>query len=479
MKPCQSDSSLRWYAQLLLLLLLLPIAKLSFAEVVIAGQTIGKSKWNDSRRLPSAKYNLEENAHALYQQGPVLKISGPILGNIKGDAELFYDESATLVAAKCSTDNPTELLNKLARKSGASLGKDNIYTQRDLRLRIEKDAGRDIVYISSPSFDAAFPKPLPEGSQTDWKKVALWSLAASAGALAASIIWKRRLKIWARRETIADYVVGLAVVGTFLIAVKSIDWSASWLIFGECMLGYSLIVTWALRTVRLSGWLPRRPLVEILWALPSTPILLVPTVIRNMLKAARYAGLVLFFAELFGLVYYFLKPGLPIALVLLPLAGLFAGGVVRLYCATFDIVNKKAPSIVSAVAALVLWPLTLAVFLLIFCYQSVCNLIGSFLFLLIPAVILYISGVLFQSEWVKFASILLPFSGIIPGVAGLLATGLAPTGYGSQGSGSPTFDSLGSQGWDINPANGMPMFGGIGGFDVFGNTFGNNFNDPF
>lgn len=49
---------------------------------------------------------------------------------------------------------------------------------------------------------------------------------------------------------------------------------------------------------------------------------------------------------------------------------------------------------------------------------------------------------------------------------------------GCDDSNSPTSigGSLGTSGWDegcsINPANGMPMVGGFGGFDVAGNPYG-------
>jgi hypothetical protein len=64
------------------------------------------------------------------------------------------------------------------------------------------------------------------------------------------------------------------------------------------------------------------------------------------------------------------------------------------------------------------------------------------------------------------------------GAAGVMSTNVSGMDFDSQGGfggGSTGFDL---DSFSVNPANGLPMMGGMGGFDIHGNTFGTDFNDP-
>lgn len=68
--------------------------------------------------------------------------------------------------------------------------------------------------------------------------------------------------------------------------------------------------------------------------------------------------------------------------------------------------------------------------------------------------------------------------------AAFVGTGIASVGHAaSAGSHSPMPDygdhSGLSGGFDINPANGLPMVGGMGGVDVGGNAYGTDYNNQF
>lgn len=261
-----------------------------------------------------------------------------------------------------------------------------------------------------------------------------------------------------------------------------------------------LILTWALRTVRLSGWLPKKPFVDLLWSFPAMPVLLLPVVVRNAVKSAHYAGLVLFFAQLFGLAYYYLRPDLMMSLKLLPYAGLLSAGVVRLYCVTFErfVKNDNKP-VAAVIYTIITWPFFLVRETFVFALNVVQGFLTALLSLLIPIVVLIALGSIFEPiSWLILVAFCLPFLAIIPAVVGTFAGSVVPTGYSSMEFGIDNFnpatglpmmgsvDSAGNlygtsfnSGFNINPANGQLMIGGFGGVDTFGNSYGSNMNDPW
>lgn len=484
-----------------IVLFLLLFAQLSTAQVIVAGQMFGKSKWNERGRINSAQYKVEESFPTPYKRGPVLRLEGSLSGKFHGTAEFFYDKDDTLVAARVFTKNPDSLLNTLAKSSKAKRDANDVFAVRDLRLRVEADAGQRFIKISSRAFDAAFASVAPVDTSAGINRAASAprAIACLSALLAIAVTVAFRRKLWERRESVADYLVGLLAASANLCrvlhAAPEICRGFGSEMLGLHLIGYALIVAWALRTVRRSGWLPRKPLVELLWSVPLTPVLLLPVIVRNTVKSFHYAGLVVLFMQLFGLAYYYFHPGLQMSLGLLPVAGLLGAGVVRLYCGTFGFFAKMDYDAATAAAlAVFLWPAALTVGVMMFAFRAIRSFFASVLQLLIPAIILGVLGSAFDLLWLEAIGFALPFLGILPGAAGLLAAGTIPTGYSNLDFGAADFNpatglpmigafdtagnAFGFGGIDFNPANGMPMIGGIGGLDSFGNPFGSNMNDP-
>jgi len=482
----------------LLVLCLLLFTQLTLAGVMVAGQELGKSTWNDRTRLKPAQYKVEEGVVTPYKLGPVLRLEGPLSGKVRGTAEFFYDKSGTLVAARLFTKAPEKLLKRLAKTSAAKREADNVFTLGDLHLRVEEGTGQRFIQISSRAFDESFSSTQSVSSKprTIWLIIA-WAIACLLAFLLLGVVWRFRMTLWVYRESLADYFVGMAIVSGILYFIPETRLGFRSLVLDAYyLMGYGLILTWALRTVRLSAWLPRKPLVELLWALPTTPLLLLPVIVRNMVKSLHYSGLVILFAQLFGLAYFYLHPDFVMSFMLLPVVGLFGGGIVRLYCITLQLFEKKHwhPAI-SVGVTLVTWPVILAVGILMFSLQSILGFFSFLRFMLLPTIIIIILSSVFQIEWLGAVGIVLPFLGFLSGVAGALIAGMVPTGYSNldfsaaninPATGLPMvggFDSAGNafgfSGFDFNPANGMPMIGGLGGIDSFGNPFGSNMNDTW
>lgn len=489
----------------LILTTLFLFSQLSWAGVVVAGQEIGKATWADHTRLPTKQFKVLEKKDASLHGYRILWIEGQLVGTLKGSAELIYDAGGTLVGiVRIASPKPEAMLKQLAKASRARRLADQRYVSGDLSLRMVAGAAGDgagLLYISSAALDAqlaaasveaAGSKPVP-----GWK-VALWLVGGAAGLVMlwvfGKLIWRHRLKFWNARAFIADYLLAFAVVGVIMHGLPAARFGYANLIFGVYFLGYSLVLVWALRTVRYSGWLPRKPVVELLWALPATPVLLLPVVVRNTFRSAHYAGMVLFFGQLLALAYYFFRPGLVGAMLLLVLCGLFGGGVARVYCAVFKWLNRKGRHpLASAAMTLVLWPLYPVVGGIYLLWTMLVGGLVVALYMLIPALLVWLLAAAAGLEWLKIVAASLPFIGLLPPVAGLFAMGVMPTGYSAYdftassfnpSTGLPEMGGFGANGFDmggfdINPANGMQMFGGIGGIDVFGNHYGFNDHDPW
>lgn len=478
--------------------------------MVVAGQEIGRARWEDRTSLSAKKFKVLEKSNGGLQGGRVLWIEGPLAGTLKGSAELIYDADGTLVGVvRMAASKPEAMLKQLAKASRARRLADNRYAAGDLSLRLVAgaadvaDGPPSLLYITSSALDAQLAAASAEAASTGataWWQVALWLVAGAAGLavlwVLGKAIWRHRMKFWQARALIADYLLAFAVVGAIMHGFPDARLGYINLVFGVYFVGYSFVLVWALRTVRHSGWLPRKPVVELLWVLPATPLLLMPVVLRNMFRSAHYAGMVLFFGQLLALTYYCFRPGLAVSLFLLALFALLGGGVARLYCEVFRRVSRAGRHpFASAALTLIVWP----VFLVVGCiYLLWSMLVGGLvvaLYMLIPALLVWLLAAMTGLEWMKTVAACLPFVGLLPGVAGLFAMGVMPTGYSGHdfsassfdtSTGLPTMggfgmggDAFGMGGFDINPANGMQMLGGIGGVDVFGNSFGFNSNDPW
>ena len=244
---------------------------------------------------------------------------------------------------------------------------------------------------------------------------------------------------------------------------------AGYAIYG---IGCWLVVKWAVRTVRLSSWVPHRHAGHSLLAIAAAPILLVPAVVVNAFQSAFYFGLTLFVCQLLGLLGYFYLGWKVVALV--PIAMFFAGGIVRLYAYCYSVIDDMDyPAGVIAVLSNLLWPLFLAWMLLQLVWYALGALLSGFWLILLGGFIGLFLGS--GTGGMLFGAVV----ALIPLAFNVGAAGVAPTDVSGMDFGSPG----GSTGFDfdsfsVNPANGLPMMGGMGGFDIHGNTFGTDFNDP-
>lgn len=456
----------------------------------MAGQEIGKAKWSDRTLLSAKKFKVAENTETTFKDGNVLRVEGPLSGKLAGSAELFYDAQGLLAGARIVSPQPQEMLKRLAQASRARHDGGNRYTSGKLHLRIVQADGKDLVYVTSEAVDSQL-RASQASAPASWWTVVLWLAAGAAGVVLLRALvkftWRRRLKIWNARAFIADYLAAFAIMGALAYASPQARLGLEKVALGGYLLGYSLLLVWALRTVRHSGWLPRKPVLELLWAIPATPVLLAPVMLRNACKSAHYAGMTLFFAQILALVYFGLRPGLAGILLLLALTGLLGAGIARLYCATYDHFDRRHP-VLRILLTLLLWPVFLAVFCVYVLFQIIVGALIVALYMLIPALLVWLVGAGTHTEWLQTVATCLPFLGLVPGVFNIFAMGMMPTGYSGMdftaesfnpSTGLPMmggFDTAGNGygmgGFDINPANGMLMVGGIGGFDTFGNSYG-------
>lgn len=484
------SSFLQWS----LLTVLLAFSQLACAAVVVAGQEIGKARWSDRTLLSAKKFKVAENTEATFKDGNVLRVEGPLSGKLAGSAELFYDAQGLLAGARIVSPQPQEMLKRLAQASRARHDGGNRYTSGKLNLRIVQADGKDLVYVTSEAVDSQLRTSQASASASapaSWWVIGLWLVAGAAGVVLLRALvrfsWRRRLKIWNARAFIADYLAAFAIMGALAYAYPQARLGLEKVALGGYLLGYGLLLVWALRTVRHSGWLPRKPVLELLWAIPATPVLLAPVILRNAYKSMHYAGMTLFFVQILALVYFGLRPGLAGILLLLALTGLLGAGIARLYCATHDHFDRRHP-VLRILLTLLLWPVFLTVFCVYVLFQIIVGALIVALYMLIPALLVWLVGAGTHTEWLQTVAACLPFLGLVPGVFNIFAMGMMPTGYSGMDFNAESFNpstglpmmggfdtagnGYGMGGFDINPANGMLMVGGIGGFDTFGNSYG-------
>ena len=482
------------FLQSLLLPVLLAFSQLAWAGVVVAGQEIGKATWADRTLLATKKFKVAEDTESPLKQGKVLRVEGPLSGKLAGSAELFYDAQGTLAGARITSAQPRDMLKRLAQTSRAHQDGASRYTSGALHLRIVQTDRADLVYVTSPALDAqlaASQARKTASGPASWWNMGLWLVPGAACMMLLQAVvrfaWRRRLKIWDARAFIADYLAAFAITGAVAYAYPEAKLGLQKVALGAYLLGYGLLLVWALRTVRHSGWLPRKPVLELLWAIPATPVLLVPVIVRNACKSVHYAGMTLFFAQIFALVYVGWQPGLAGILLVLALTGLFGAGLARLYCASWERFDRRH-SAVRILLTLLLWPVFLAVFCVYMVFRTIVGALFIALYMAIPAILVWLVGAMTETQWLQTVAGCMPFLGLVPGVFNVFAMGITPTGYSGMDFNAESFNpatglpmmggfdtagnGYGMGGFDINPANGMLMVGGIGGFDTFGNSFG-------
>ncbi len=227
-----------------------------------------------------------------------------------------------------------------------------------------------------------------------------------------------------------------------------------------------------------------------LLALVLCPLLCLPTIVRKARLSFEYTGLVFFHAEIFGLGYYLL-PNVSTS-TLVAWTSAFSGLGVRLFFQTNQYWSEYCNKRVAMFLSYFFWPFTAALNILYIALLSLAQLLNYWWVILMGT----IAGMYFSHA--AMGAALAAGIVLLPQLLGVTVYSLLPTGFGNAGYGNTlggyltednlhirgfdnTFDtgfSAGSVMFDINPANGQPMMGGFGGADIYGNTYGTNFNDP-
>ena len=239
--------------------------------------------------------------------------------------------------------------------------------------------------------------------------------------------------------------------------------------------GCWLIARWAVRTVRLSSWFPKEHAGHGLLATVTSPLLILPAVVVNAFQSAFYLGLTLFVCQILGLLAYFYM-GWKV-LLLIPVGMLVAGGIVRLYAYFYGCFGDSEVSLINVVLSNLLWPVLTAWLLLkLMLYAIVSIFSGFWLIILFGIIGLFLGsgagGMLFGAV---VALLPLVFS---VGAAGVMPTDISGMEMSDLGGFDGGYNAIDFDSFSVNPVNGMPMIGGMGGVDVYGNPFGTDFNDP-
>lgn len=419
----------------LLACIALCLPRMALADVVVAGQTIGKSTWDDGRRIDTKRFEVRPESSTAYTDGPVLTVQGRILARTQGRAELFYDARGTLAAARLHTNAPEKALRALARRSAAREQDPESFVLGDLRLRVESEGEQRFVQVSTPAFDAALKKAAaPGGGLLDRiEKLAAngWLLAAAAGLVLAPVVWllmSARAWIWERRCDVLDHAIALCVTVAAYRAFPQ-AWLAPWWAQPVQWAGYWIIATWSLRTVRVCGWLPREPGIEYVWALPATPVLLVPAVLRNAAKSPHVAGILVLFAALVGGALYQAEGDVGTSLVWLGVIGFVGNGVVHVYRQSVDSSAQQEWSARRrAVMGVITWPVTALCLLMVGAWEGIKLFFGVLVAMLLPAVACLAAGVVFDLQWLTWIGLCLPFAGLVPAAGVLVAFLVLPLG---------------------------------------------------
>ncbi len=248
------------------------------------------------------------------------------------------------------------------------------------------------------------------------------------------------------------------------------------------MVGYAIyavgcwmVVRWAVRTVRLSRWFPKRHPGHALLAIVTSPLLVLPAVIVNAFQSAFYLGLTLFIAQILGLLAYFYW-GWGVV-VLIPLGMLLAGGIVRLYTYFYSCFGDSDVSLINVVLSNLLWPVLTVWLLLKLVFYAVVSVFSGFWLIILFGFIGLLLGSGAGGMFVGAVIALLPLAFQV-GAAGLVPTDISGMEMSDLGGFDGGFSAMDWDSFSVNPANGMPMIGGMGGIDIYGNTFGTDWNDP-
>lgn len=503
MKTPNKTYQVNWLI-MLIGLFLFGIAQGAIASgLTIADQQLGTSTWSDRSKLKKAGVEFKQYGENENTGGSSLEFDSMLIGKVFGHAIFYYNDSDVLYAIELSVKKKqgkklTSLVEKeLAAKQDrdSSAAKEEAPAWQIFKGEDHIRPGNTFFRITTQEFQDKLHAPDPQGFRVSKQaKITLEALGFILCCIAftiAILLMKKKMPAgaqyyaWACIPATAYvyYYLGEGIFTERLLAWSviyyTIFWCACW-----------LTCTWAIRTTSATGWLNKAGRLTGLASLVATPLLLIPAVLRNCWKSAHYMGMTIFISGLiaYGCHRYF-DDKISALLIIGPVAGFLGGGLVRLYCGAY----KSAPCprridypIVRAVLALFMWPLVFLAFVVVQALSLLLTMIGMWWLL----VIAYIVGSIYTVEtgWLIAALV------CVPTALNLLVMALAPTGYsgvdfgdelsfasgigsGGLGGGGGGFDPM-----VFNPANGLPMIGGMGGMDIQGNPFGfdnTNHFDPF
>lgn len=331
-----------------------------------------------------------------------------------------------------------------------------------------------------------------------------WRVVAGISVVVLCILCMFPDRAWytSHKLRIADSIVSALTVGGGWYFLREIPELARWLpafnlgpnsplattaLAAVVWIGGWRTLAWAIGAVRTSGWILGDKPMHSAIALQLVPVLLIPAVLRNCAKSPQYCGLVIVGAELVGLTYYRFSSST--AVIILSALVLLAPGIVRLYAYTLDKIgshetNRWWP----AIAASIGWPLAIVFGVLLL---VLCSLLSLLKYWWVIALFAIVGMCLDQAGGgILLAAALVMLPVLLPAMLSVGVGGFAPTGFGGMedpsnfggfdaGSGFNSGGDFSFGSIDINPANGLPMFDGIGGFDIAGNTFGFDMSQDF
>lgn len=295
------------------------------------------------------------------------------------------------------------------------------------------------------------------------------------------------MKINITRQTATDgAVAALPLVLIFgWLTMQSLDQPMTAAVSVIAGLLYLRPVWWAVTYVRKSGLLlTGDTVIGSLLACLAAPLLLPVVVVRDCARSRWLAGLCLIFLQIAGLLLW-LSPTRAVV-VMLPLLAWLSGGLLRLYSQLAKPGETRPLKLARAVVG---WPVLLCGFVVKYAWLALLNILHAWPLLLL-------GGLIAEPALGNWAIGVLIVAGLVslPLLFGVTCGALWPAGFDGLQPGSfstggtsdftPSFSGghLGDFGLDqpiFNPANGLPMVGGIGGFDVHGNSYGSNMHDHF
>ena len=268
--------------------------------------------------------------------------------------------------------------------------------------------------------------PAAPGDGMSARTMAEYGGGAVATLVILFILWRARKWLWAKRDLIADYVVAL---GTVLTVYHFALGGRMGYITTTLCVGWGLLLSAGLRTVRLSGLVPRKRIVELLWVVPATPFVLLWAVVRNMRGSSHYTGLIAFFVQLAVIAYFTIHPNWFVWLALLSFGGFFGGGLVRVYAGTFEELKERGfIPVKAAIAAQVAWPFYAILGLIVYLFQAVCGSFSLAIYLIPVTLVVTFIAAAVDCSWYTQLGICVELLSLVPAAGGLLMMMFLPTG---------------------------------------------------